>query len=68
MFYFRKIYQSAICLIRLLILQAKQVREITPNARMDAIYIAEVIIEKNKAIVNDRILEDIRTVNIFKQF
>jgi hypothetical protein len=62
------IYQSAICLIRLLILQAKQVREIIPNGRMDAIYISEVMIEKNKAFINDRILEDIGTVNTLLQY
>jgi hypothetical protein len=44
------------------------VREIIPNGRMDAIYISEVMIEKNKAFINDRILEDIGTVNTLLQY
>lgn len=54
--------QSAICLIRLLILQAKHVRDNPPLERLDAVYIQEVILEKNKLSIEDRVMNDIVTV------
>ena len=55
--------QSAICLIRLLILQAKQVREIPIDQRLSAVYLGDVSFEQSKSTIQSKILEDIFTVS-----
>ena len=55
--------QSAISLIRLLILQAKQVRETPVDQRLTAVYIGEVSFDHSKSVIQDKVLEDIATVS-----
>ena len=55
--------QSAICLIRLLILQAKQVREIPMDQRLTAVYLGDVSFEQSKSTIQAKILEDIFIVS-----
>ena len=54
--------QSAICLIRLLILQAKQVRETPIDQRLSAVYLG-VSFDQSKSTIQAKILEDIFTVS-----
>ena len=54
--------QSAICLIRLLILQAKQVRDTPIDQRLTAVYMGEVSFDQSKSIIQDKIIEDIAVV------
>ena len=54
--------QSAICLIRLLILQAKQVRDTPIDQRLTAVYMGEVSFDQSKSIIQEKIIEDIAVV------
>jgi len=47
--------QSAISLIRLLILQAKQVRETPVDQRLTAVYIGEVSFDHSKSVIQDKV-------------
>lgn len=44
-------------------MQAKHVRDTPAETRYKAVYLQEVILEKNKSTIEERILEDITTVN-----
>lgn len=55
--------QSAVCLIRLLIMQAKHVRQTDPKDRFEAIYLSEVLLLNNKASIEQKILDDIIAVS-----
>ena len=54
--------QSAICLIRLLILQAKQVRDTPIDQRLTAVYMGDVSFDQSKSIIQEKIIEDIAVV------
>lgn len=58
------VLQSAICLIRLLLMQAKMVRLIEPKDRFDAIFLSEILLLNNRTVIEQRILDDITTVII----
>ena len=54
--------KSAICIIRLLILQAKQVRETPIEERMTAVYLGQVLVNDSKSPIEVKVLEDITMV------
>ena len=46
-------------------MQAKHVRDTPAETRLDAVYLQEIILKKNKLSIEERILEDIATVSFF---
>ena len=54
--------QSAVRLVRLLINQARNVRQTDPLDRFAAIYLSEVLILNNRVLIENRILDDVKTV------
>ena len=54
--------QAAICLIRLIIHQAQQVRGLQPESRLEAVYISSLILDRNNSFIQEAVLEDIKTV------
>lgn len=55
--------QSAVCLIRLLIMQAKHVRQTDPKERFEAVYLSEVLLLNNKANIEQKVVDDIIAVS-----
>ena len=58
------VFKAAVCIVLLLIQQAKQVRETPPEERSNAVYVQDISLEKNKAYVAEHILSDIFTVRL----
>jgi hypothetical protein len=53
---------AAVVLVQLLIAQAKEVRETSPNDRLEAIYLGELLLDNNKTFIKEAVLADIQTV------
>jgi hypothetical protein len=53
---------AAVVLVQLLIAQAKEVRETSPNDRLEAIYLGEVLLDSNKIAIKKAVLADIQSV------
>ena len=55
--------QGSLAILRLLLSQAKQVREIPPEERANAVYLQDISLEKNKSHIRDNDMVDIQAVS-----
>ena len=54
--------QGSLAILRLLLSQAKQVRETPPEERMNAVYLQDINLERNKGHIRDNDIVDIQAV------
>lgn len=54
--------QGSLAILRLLLSQAKQVRETPPEERMNSVYLQDINLERNKGHIRDNDMVDIQAV------